>query len=144
MLLIFWSAANENCAMLGSGVCWIESSLSLGSPLKAKGLIKLMLLPSRESFLKAFSPAKESLFMIGKWFLVNDRCSTVGGSSFSGISVKPPELHNTWDWERQMHSGGHGSDTSSCWPDLTKHIKRMIAVGIRCKVRSIWNKKKNY
>lgn len=80
---------------MASGVCWIESSLSLGRPRKANGLMMDMLLPSKESFRKARRPAKASLLMTGKWFLVRDRCSTVGGSSFTGTSVKPPELQST-------------------------------------------------
>lgn len=80
---------------MARGVCWIDSSRSLGSPRKANGLMIDMLLPSKESFRRARRPEKASLLMTGKWFLVRDRCSTVGGRSFTGISVKPPELQST-------------------------------------------------
>lgn len=130
MAVTFCNPAKANWATVVNGVCWMESSLSLGSPLNANGLMTEILLPSRESFFRYLSiqkkriivfaqrqcsmrppmihdlyipqftylrPLKASLRISGKLFFVRLRCSTVGGSLFTGISINPPVLHSTWN-----------------------------------------------
>lgn len=101
---MFCKPANANFATVVSGVYWIESSFSRGKPRNAKGLMMLILFPSNTSFLSARSPPNASDFMIGKLFFVKDKCSTVGGICFTGISRKPPVLHSTWMCQREKRA----------------------------------------
>lgn len=92
---MFWRPAKANCAIVARGVCCMEISRSLGSPRKANGFMVVILLPSSESFFKKRRPAKASLLMTGKLFLVSAKFSTVCGRRLDGISCRPPVLQRT-------------------------------------------------
>lgn len=112
----FWSPANANCATICSGVYCMDSSRNRGKPRKANCLIRVILLPSSESFFSARSPANESGLMMGKLFFVSARFSTVAGSWRSGICSSPPVLHSTCT----RHRGRERERENECESEKSK------------------------
>lgn len=129
MVVIFWRPANANWATVANGVCWMEISRIFGRPRNANGLIVVILLPSRDNFLRLRRPANASLLIIGKLFLVSDRFSTLNGNRFVGISRNPPVLHRTCEQRKTRERTTY----SKCFSNLSKSNPQFA---------QIWSEKK--